>query len=97
MYKPLPDNITIRDSGIHGLGLFAIEDIGYGTMLGKIHFPSNNPDEPYRTPIGAFGNHSDKPNCEKYWDHSGWYIRTIRNIQDCQEITWKYTLYKIFT
>ena len=27
MYKPLPDSLTIKDSGIHGLGLFAKEEI----------------------------------------------------------------------
>ena len=26
-YKPLPDNLTIKPSSIHGLGLFATEDI----------------------------------------------------------------------
>lgn len=26
-YKPLPDNLTIKESPIHGLGLFATEDI----------------------------------------------------------------------
>ena len=27
MYKPLPDSLTIKDSKIEGLGLFATEDI----------------------------------------------------------------------
>ena len=27
MYRPLPNSVTIKDSDLHGLGLFAIEDI----------------------------------------------------------------------
>lgn len=97
MYRPLPENITIRDSGIHGLGLFATADIGYGTMIGKIHFPSDNPNEPHRTPIGAFGNHSDEPNCSKmYFDDDGsWWVFANRDIKEGEEITWKYTLYEV--
>ena len=26
-YKPLPDNLTIKESPIHGLGVFAVENI----------------------------------------------------------------------
>lgn len=37
-YKPLPDNLTIKESPIHGLGLFAKEDIEYGYR--------RNPDKP---------------------------------------------------
>ena len=34
MYKPLPDSLTIKPSGIDGLGLFAKEGIAQGTNLG---------------------------------------------------------------
>lgn len=95
MYRPLPPNVTIGPSKIEGLGLIATDFIPKGTVIGKIHYFVDG--ELHRTPLGAFGNHSDKPNCEKFWDHGAWYIRTIKNIQDCQEITWKYTLYKNFT
>ena len=60
-YKPLPDVVTIKDSGIHGLGLFAKEDIPSGSVLGMIHFMLHG--ETMRTPLGAFGNHSDDPTC----------------------------------
>ena len=33
MYKPLPESLTIKQSGINGLGLFASEGIGQGTKL----------------------------------------------------------------
>ena len=97
MYKPLPDIITIKDSGIHGLGLFTKEDIPKGTYLGKIHFKLYG--EWIRTPLGAFGNHSDDPTCEKFWDSlengAGWYLRTKRDVKVNEELTWKYTLYEI--
>ena len=64
MYKPLPDSLTIKDSGIHGLGLFTKEVIPFGTVLGLIHFSFQG--ETIRTPLGAFGNHSDVPTCEKF-------------------------------
>ena len=99
MYKPLPDTITIKDSGIHGLGLFAKEEISSGTVLGMIHFQFNG--ELMRTPLGAFGNHSDDPTCEKFWDSldsgAGWYLRTKRDINEGEELTWTYTLYKVTT
>ena len=97
MYKPLPDIITIKDSGIHGLGLFTKEDIPKGTYLGMIHFKLYG--EWIRTPLGAFGNHSDDPTCEKFWDSlengAGWYLRTKRDVKVNEELTWKYTLYEI--
>ena len=60
-YRPLPKKLTIRDSGIHGLGLFAIEDISTSTDLGAIRI--NIKDEWIRTPLGGFINHSEDPNC----------------------------------
>ena len=96
-YKPLPDVVTIKDSGIHGLGLFAKEDIPSGSVLGMIHFMLHG--ETMRTPLGAFGNHSDDPTCEKFWDSleygAGWYIRTKRDVSEGEELTWTYTLYKV--
>ena len=40
MYKPLPNGITIKESPIEGLGLFATEDIPANTVIGKIHVPN---------------------------------------------------------
>ena len=96
-YKPLPDVVTIKDSGIHGLGLFAKTDIPKGVSLGMIHFQFNG--ELIRTPLGAFGNHSDVPTCEKFWDSlesgAGWYLRTKRDVIEGEELTWTYTIYKV--
>ena len=37
MYKPLPESLTIKQSGINGLGLFADQDIKRATNLGMSH------------------------------------------------------------
>ena len=41
-YKPLPEEVEIRDSGIEGKGLFAKVIIEEGTNLGMTHV--SNPD-----------------------------------------------------
>ena len=96
-YKPLPECITIKKSPVHGLGLFATETIPEGTKLGLILIPDRMDDaldmEFIRTPLGGFGNHSDNPNCKKYYDIGGWHIQAIRDITPDEEITWTYTLY----
>ena len=94
-YSPLPKNVTIKRSPIHGLGLFAEDIIPKGELLGMIHYPTVDGDDYVRTPLVGFGNHSDNPTCEKITspqDGSYW-IRTIRSIEPDEEITWKYTFY----
>ena len=91
MYKPLPDFVTIKKSPLHGLGLFPIDYIPSGTELGVIMILDGS--DFIRTPLGGFGNHSESPTCEKYWDNGGWYIKTIQDLNPDDEITWKYTLY----
>ena len=60
-YRPLPSNVTIKNSKIDGLGLFAVEDIPIGTNLGVSHQHIHS-NLLIRTPLGGFYNHSDKPN-----------------------------------
>ena len=100
MYKPLPDGITIKESSVQGLGLFATKDFASETILGIVHITNKNfPHGAIRTAMGAFYNHSDNPNCEKFWDSlvdgSGWYIRAKRDIEIGEELTWTYTIYKV--
>ena len=97
MYRPLPDGITIKNSSINGLGLFATEDIPANILIGKIHVPSDKEENGYfRTPLGGFGNHSDAPNCSKILMEDGsWWISTNQDIMAGEEICWTYTLYKI--
>ena len=49
MYKPLPDSLTISQSGINGLGLFAKEGIAQGTNLGMSHLKLG--EKIFRTPL----------------------------------------------
>lgn len=93
MYKPLPSYITIKESPISGLGLFATEPIKANTYIGTILIELDN--EIIRTPIGGFGNHSDTPNCEKRKYIDRWNLVTKRDIQRDEELTWTYTLYEI--
>ena len=97
MYKPLPDYITIKESPIAGLGLFATKKILCVTYIGIVHVVCEN--VPYgivRTPLGGFGNHSDTPNCFKVkLENQNSWIGASRDIEPDEEITWKYTLYEI--
>tara|TARA_B110001454_G_scaffold213277_1_gene231191 strand:+ start:341 stop:637 length:297 start_codon:yes stop_codon:yes gene_type:complete len=97
MYNPLPDYITIKESSINGLGLFATEDISANILIGKIHVPSEKEENGYfRTPLGGFGNHSDDPNCSKILMEDGsWWISANQDIMAGEEICWSYSLYEI--
>ena len=98
-YKPLPNGITIKESPIEGLGLFATEDIPANTVIGRIHVPNEKEQDGYfRTPLGGFGNHSDDPNCTKLLMEDGsWWITARHYIKAGEEITWQYSLYQIKT
>ena len=64
MYRPLPPEVTIRQSCIDGLGLFTTCDIEEGHKLGIAHIANDNFENQYiRTPLGGFINHSNTPNC----------------------------------
>jgi hypothetical protein len=63
MYKPLPKTLTIKNSPIEGLGLFATEDIKKNSFLGVTHIRDEQFENKYiRTPLGGFYNHSNEPN-----------------------------------
>ena len=113
MYKPLPESVTIKQSGINGLGLFTKEGIAQGTNLGMSHMKMK--DTIFRTPLGGFINHSDTPNCIKTSSlkttkivdaeapnlhtkgpkYVVWNLSTTRDIEAGEELTLKYTFYKI--
>ena len=42
MYKPLPDGITIKNSDVQGLGVFATKDFDAETVLGIVHVKNKN-------------------------------------------------------
>ena len=101
MYKPLPESVTIKQSGINGLGLFADQDIKQGTNLGTTHIKMDK--DIIRTPLGGFINHANTPNCVKVELHANgtepyrkkWNLVTTQDIKKGEEITLRYTFYNI--
>ena len=101
MYRPLPDGLTIKDSGIDGLGVVATKDFKSETVLGIVHIANKNfPHGFIRTALGAFYNHSTDPNCknvEGFWHQIPVrYLMTIKKIASGEELTAEYTLYQEF-
>jgi SET domain-containing protein len=103
MYRPLPKSVTIKNSSIEGLGLFATEFIPSETDLGMTHVYDERFENGYiRLPLGGFFNHSENPNCkvvDESIDNVGnilLHLRlvTIKDIQPGEEITAYYTLYQ---
>ena len=63
MYRPLPKELTIKNSPIEGLGLFATEDIKKNSYIAVTHIRDEQFENKYiRTPVGGFYNHSNNPN-----------------------------------
>ena len=95
-YKPLPDNVAVRPSKIHGTGLVSLRDISAGHEFGITHVKDDRFEDGYiRTPLGGFFNHSDNPNCEAYIDGDFIRLRSLKCIPVGNEITVKYWLYEI--
>ena len=96
MYKPLPESVTIKPSGINGLGLFSDQKIMHGTNLGMSHLKIG--DTIFRTPLGGFINHSNTPNCVKAElrnDYKKWNLIASRDIKKGEELTLRYTFYDV--
>ena len=100
MYKPLPESLTIKQSKVNGLGLFADQNIKKATNLGTTHIKID--DTIIRTPLGGFITHANEPNCIKVelllTDSSfrkKWNLMTTQNIKKGEELTLTYTFYKI--
>ena len=106
MYKPLPDSVTIKQSEINGLGLFAKEGMAQSTNLGMCHLKIG--DTIFRTPLGGFINHSNDANCVKAemrmttedtkghkYDYKKWNLITSQDVKAGDELTVRYTLYYV--
>ena len=66
MYRPLPDELTIKNSKIEGLGLFATVKIKKNSFIGLTHIRDELFEGKYiRTPLGGFYNHSKESNIMK--------------------------------
>jgi len=103
MYKPLPESVTIKRSGINGLGLFADQDIKQATNLGITHIKIE--DTIIRTPLGGFINHANEPNCAKVElmanGNQGetfkkkWNLVTLKDVKKGEVLTLRYTFYHV--
>jgi len=99
-YKPLPSSLTVKESPIEGLGVFATKDIRKGMNLGVTHRiidPGLFPKAGYLTVnFGGFYNHADLPNCfereirTKQRGLVGFELITVRGIKEGEEITVNY-------
>ncbi len=97
-YKPLPDFLELRESEIEGLGLFTKIIIESGTNLGITHiYNTEFPNDRIRTPLGGWINHSDTPNCELIKIGPYYYLITSVDLLPDEELTLKYSLYKVKT
>ena len=96
-YRPLPKQVTIKQSAIDGLGLYSTDSLYPGQYLGITHVANDRFENGYiRTPLGGFINHSDTPNCEVRADvDSNLMLFTLRQILPNEELTLKYNLYKV--
>ena len=98
-YRPLPNCVTIKDSEIQGLGLFAVQDIEEGYVLGVSHIGDVRFQDGFvRTPLGGFINHNNNPNTALQPVEKNGRMKVLVAIEDISkgdEITTKYTLYKL--
>ena len=96
-YRPLPKQLTIKQSEIEGLGLYSTESLYPGQYLGITHVANDRFENGYiRTPLGGFINHSDTPNCEVREDvDRSLMLFTLRQILPNEELTVKYNLYEV--
>ena len=101
MYKPLPYFLTIKESSIHGLGLFSKSFIPRNFILGISHIQNHNFPQGYiPTPLGAFYNHDAiNYNCKtiegELQDLSILYLLTIKDIKKETELLACYSLYDL--
>ena len=66
MYRPLPDQLTINNSKIEGLGLFSKVKIKKNSFIGVTHIRDEQFEGKYiRTPLGGVYNHSENANVMK--------------------------------
>mgnify|MGYP000002567619 FL=1 len=103
-WRPLLKSITIKESTIEGLGVFATQDISDNTDLGISHvYDKRFPDNYIRLPLGAFINHHEMPNCKAVISESHESIGAIKhirivadkNISSGEELTLNYIINKL--
>ena len=95
VFKPIPSCLTIKNSLIHGLGLFATKDIQKDINLGISHIQDDRFLHGYiRNPLGGFINHSTIPNCVAIYENDFIKLKTLSMVNCDDEITVDYTLHQ---
>ena len=94
-YNPLPDEVCIKESPVHGHGIFASQNIKKHPDLGATHIKVPMIITYIRTPLGGFINHSEKPNCvldctQDWDDYLIFNIITKRAIAEGEELLLDY-------
>lgn len=83
---PMPDGfaVELRDSPVHGKGLFVLRDVAAGEVIcpGRLNGK--------RTPAGRYINHSTKPNAEPVKDGDDIHAVAIRDLFAGEEILINY-------
>ena len=79
MYKPLPESVTIKPSGIHDLGLFADQD--------------NHANE--ANCVKAELRMTDEDLHGHQYHYKKWNLITSQDIKKGEELTIRYTFYKV--
>ena len=92
-YQALPKELHIQDSPVSGQGVFTKKDLPMGMHLGMSHLIID--EVIYRMPLGGFINHSETPNCLKYYEDGFYFIETTKKIKAGEELFLKYTFYEI--
>lgn len=88
-YKALPDSITVKESSIEGLGLYAKQDINKGDIIGESLWCIPSLKLKIRTPLGGFASHDRKANVEyaeaRRFRIPSVYLYTMVAIKDIKE------------
>jgi len=91
-YRPLPKGLKIKDSEVHGQGVFTEVSLEKDWVLGPAYLIYEG--KKIRLPIGGFINHSDTPNVEKKEHLRDPFkvqeIITVREISAGEELTINY-------
>ena len=95
-YRPLPKQVTIKQSNIEGLGLYSTESLIHGKFLGVSHVANDKFENGYiRTPLGGYINHDEEPNCYlsinfEWDDYKIFHLFTRRKILEGEELLLDY-------
>tara|TARA_Y100000034_G_C6844575_1_gene382460 strand:+ start:780 stop:1163 length:384 start_codon:yes stop_codon:yes gene_type:complete len=85
------NKLKIKKSPVHGLGVFAVEDIPANTNLGPAQI--KQPEGGYQmTTLGKYHNHSYSPTCYNKMVGNTRYLYPHTDLKSGDEITIDYTL-----